>query len=116
MSSTSRSEPRRFSGKWFLSRRATQILIVLFLRFWRWFVFGTLLLRHDKGLLSVLRSDEPVIFAVWHQDFVYTFAYLGRWNARRKTYPLASASRDGSIATMAAEGMGYRRAIRGSSV
>ena len=103
------------AGKRFWSHKATHTVIVLFLRWYRWFVFGTFLLRHDPRLLGVLRSRDPVIFATWHQDFVYTFAYLGRWNSRRKTYPLASTSRDGSLATHAAEGMGYRRAIRGSS-
>jgi hypothetical protein len=103
------------SHKRFWSHAVTHTLVVLFLRVYRWFVFGTFLLRHDARLLRVLRSREPVIFATWHQDFVYTFGYLSRWNPRRRTYPLASASRDGSLATAAAEGMGFRRAIRGSS-
>lgn len=98
-----------------LNHPAVQALIVLFLRCYRWFVFGTLLFRHDPRFLALMRSDEPAILAVWHQDFVYTFAYFSRWNPRRKTYPLASASRDGGIATVAAEGMGFRRAVRGSS-
>ncbi len=102
-------------GKWFVRRPETRLLVALFLRFYRWFIFGTLLLKHDTRLLRLMRSDEPVIFAVWHQDFVFTFGYLSRWNARRKTYPLASSSRDGGMANAAAEGMGYRTAIRGSS-
>ncbi len=96
-------------------RRATHVVVQLLLRLYRWFVFGTFLLRHDPRLQRLLRSREPAIFAVWHQDFVYTLGYLSRWNPRRKTYPLASASRDGGLAAAAAEGMGYRRAIRGSS-
>jgi hypothetical protein len=103
------------SAKRFWRHSLTHALVVSFLRWYRWFVFGTFLLRHDRRLLRILRSREPVIFAVWHQDFVYTFGFLSRWNPRRKTYPLASASRDGTLATVAAEGMGYRRAIRGSS-
>lgn len=97
------------------SHRATHVLVQLLLRLYRWFVFGTFLLRHDPRLMRLLRSREPAILAVWHQDFVYTLGYLSRWNPRRKTYPLASASRDGGLAAAAAEGMGYRRAIRGSS-
>ncbi|MDA1195470.1 MAG: DUF374 domain-containing protein [Planctomycetota bacterium] len=93
----------------------TQTLIVLFLRWYRGFVFGTFLWRHDARLLRLLRSDEPAIFAAWHQDFVHTFAYFSRWNPRRKTYPLASTSRDGGLASAAAEGMGFRRSVRGSS-
>jgi len=98
-----------------LSHPLTQTLIVSFLRWYRWFAFGTLLFRHDPRFLALLRSDEPVLLAVWHQDLVHTFAYFSRWNPRRKTYPLASASRDGGLAGAAAEGMGFRRAIRGSS-
>ncbi len=98
-----------------LAHRLTQTLIVLLLRWYRGFVFGTYLFRHDRRLLRVLRSDEPVVFATWHQDFVHTFGYFSRWNARRKTYPLASASRDGGLASVSAEAMGFRRPIRGSS-
>ncbi|MDF1701052.1 MAG: DUF374 domain-containing protein [Planctomycetota bacterium] len=98
-----------------LSHPITHALIVGFLRWYRTFAFGTFLFEHDKRFLALLRSDEPVIFGVWHQDLVHTFAYFSRWNPRRKTYPLASASRDGGLAGAAAEGMGFRRAIRGSS-
>lgn len=93
----------------------TKTLIVGFLRWYRSFVFGTFLFRHDRRFLALMRTDEPVILAAWHQDFVHTFAYFSRWNPRRTTYPLASASRDGGLATAAAEGMGFRRAVRGSS-
>lgn len=102
-------------GKRFWAWPGTGTLIAAFLRLYRWFIFGTLLLEHDPRLLRVLRGTQPVLFATWHQDFVFTFGYLSRWNPARKTYPLASASRDGSLAAAAAEGMGYRRAIRGSS-
>jgi lysophospholipid acyltransferase (LPLAT)-like uncharacterized protein len=98
-----------------VAHRLTQTLIVSFLRWYRSFSFGTFLFRHDRRLLTLLRSDEPVLFAVWHQDFVFSVAYFSRWNTRRKTYPLASASRDGGLAGAAAEAMGFRRAIRGSS-
>lgn len=96
-------------------QRATHVVVQLLLRLYRWFVFGTFLLRHDPRLMALMQTRKPVILAVWHQDFVYTLGYLSRWNPRRKTYPLASASRDGGLAAAAAEGMGYRRAIRGSS-
>ncbi len=102
-------------GKLLWSHRATHVVVQLLLRWYRWFVFGTFLVRHDPQLMGLMRGREPAILAVWHQDFVYTLGYLSRWNPRRKTYPLASASRDGGLAAAAAEGMGYRRAIRGSS-
>ena len=88
---------------------------MLLARGYRWFAPGTGLLRLDPRLKAVLRSDEPVIWAVWHQDFPHTLGYLSRWNARRKTWPLASASRDGTLAAVAAEALGYRSPIRGSS-
>ena len=101
--------------KTWIGHPLTQALIVGFLRWYRSFVFGTFLFRHDPRFLALMRTDEPVILAAWHQDFVHTFAYFSRWNPRRKTYPLASASRDGGLASAAAEGMGFRRAVRGSS-
>jgi lysophospholipid acyltransferase (LPLAT)-like uncharacterized protein len=102
-------------GKWFVERKETRLFVGVFLRFYRWFIFGTLLMRHDRRLLDFLRSRDPAVFAVWHQDFVFTLGYLSRWNPIRKTYPLASSSRDGGMANAAAEGMGYRPAVRGSS-
>ena len=97
-----------------LSHPLVLAAIVGFLRWYRSFVFGTFLFEHDERFRALMRSDEPAILAAWHQDFVHTFAYFSRWN-HRKTYPLASASRDGGLATEAAVGMGFRRAVRGSS-
>lgn len=94
---------------------AVRAVLVLAMRWFRWFGFGTALLGHDPRLLALLRSDEPAIFGVWHQDFHNTLGYISRWNARRRTYPLASASRDGTLAAVVAEGMGYRKAVLGSS-
>ncbi|MDJ0976630.1 MAG: DUF374 domain-containing protein [Planctomycetota bacterium] len=85
------------------------------LKLYRWWSFGTFLWHHDKRLLEFMRTNEPAIFATWHQDFAYTLGYLGRWNNRRRTYALASASRDGGIASAAAESMGFQRPIRGST-
>ena len=101
--------------KTWIGHPLVRTLIVGFLRWYRSFVFGTFLFEHDRRFLALLRSDDPVILAAWHQDFVHTFAYFSRWNPRRPTYPLASASRDGGLAATAAEGMGFRRAVRGSS-
>ena len=78
-------------------------------------MYGTFLWDHDPRLLDVLRSDEPALFAVWHQDFVHTLGYLSRWNPRRRTFVLASASRDGSLAASAATAMGFRDPVRGST-
>jgi lysophospholipid acyltransferase (LPLAT)-like uncharacterized protein len=55
------------------------------------------------------------VFLCWHQDFLHTMGYLSRFNPRRRTYVLASPSRDGGLAAAAAEAVGFREAVRGSS-
>lgn len=102
-------------SKRLLDTHATRVLAGTVLRIYRGWSFGHLRWEHDPRLHALLRSREPAVFAVWHQDFVYTLGYLSRFNVRRKTYVLASASRDGGIAAAVAEGLGYRRAVRGSS-
>ncbi len=98
-----------------LASRATLAVASPLLRLYRMVAYGGFLWRHDPTLLRLMRSQEPVIFAVWHQDFVHTLGYISRWNTRRRTYALASASRDGSIAATAAESVGFRAPVRGSS-
>lgn len=85
------------------------------LKGYRWASFATFLWEHDPTLVRFLRSDQPAIFAAWHQDFAFTMGYLSRWNTRRRTYVLASGSRDGGIAATAAEAVGFQNPIRGSS-
>jgi hypothetical protein len=87
----------------------------VFFRLYRWFMYGGFLFRHDPRLVALLRSGDPAIFACWHQDFLYTIGYLSRWNPWRRSYVLASTSRDGALMAAAAEGVGFRRAVRGSS-
>jgi lysophospholipid acyltransferase (LPLAT)-like uncharacterized protein len=101
--------------KGFFGQNVVRALVVLSMRLFRWFGFGSALMEHDQRLLQLMRSDDPVLFGVWHQDFHHTLGYLSRWNPRRRTYPLASASRDGTMAAVVAEGMGYRKSVRGSS-
>ena len=98
-----------------LDTHATRVLAGTVLRLYRTWMFGGLIWEHDPKLQALLRSRQPAIFACWHQDFVFTLGYVSRFNVRRKTYVLASASRDGGIAASVAEGIGYRRAVRGSS-
>ena len=97
-----------------LASRLTLITARVVLRCYRDFVFNGFLFRHDPALVALMRSRRPAIFAIWHQDFIHSLAYLSRWNARRRTYVLASESRDGAIAASVAEGVGFRPA-RGSS-
>jgi lysophospholipid acyltransferase (LPLAT)-like uncharacterized protein len=102
-------------GKRLLTSRLVLGVARMVMRAYRDFAFGGFLFRHDPALLGVLRAREPVIFAIWHQDFMHTLGYLSRWNSRRRTYVLASDSRDGGVAAAVAEGVGFRPAVRGSS-
>src|SRR5262249_16371449 len=69
----------------------------------------------EPALLALMRSKEPAVFLVWHQDFVHTLGWLTLFRRRRPIAALASASRDGGIAAAAAEGSGFSRIARGSS-
>lgn len=102
-------EKKIFASRWF------RVVLGLVLRVYRYLLYGGLRFRHDPALLGLLRSRDRAIYAVWHQDFVYTLGYVSRYNARRPTYVLASASRDGGMAVAAASSMGFRGAVRGSS-
>jgi lysophospholipid acyltransferase (LPLAT)-like uncharacterized protein len=101
--------------KRFLETRAARVLTGILLRLYRAFHFSGTLFHHDPRLIALLRTRQPAILACWHQDFLYTVGYLSRWNVRRRSYVLASASRDGGLAAAAAEAVGFRRAVRGSS-
>jgi len=102
-------------SKTLLASPLARALANVALRSYRAIAFGGYMLRHDRRLLRLLRTKQPVVFACWHQDFLQTMGYLSRWNPRRRTYVLASASRDGGLAAAAAEGVGFREAVRGSS-
>ena len=102
-------------SKRILESHGAQVLAASLMRVYRWWFHAGALYRHDPALQQLLRTRKPAIFACWHQDFLYTVGYLSRFNVRRKSYVLASASRDGGLAAAAAEGVGFRRAVRGSS-
>jgi lysophospholipid acyltransferase (LPLAT)-like uncharacterized protein len=101
--------------KHLLASGAAQALVRPVMRSWRFLQFGGSRMHHDRALLALLRSRTPALFAVWHQDFLHTCGYLSRWNAWRPTRVLASASRDGALMAAAAEAVGFRRPVRGSS-
>jgi lysophospholipid acyltransferase (LPLAT)-like uncharacterized protein len=65
--------------------------------------------------VRLLRTRTPAVFVCWHQDFLHTMGYLSRFSPRRATYVLASGSRDGGLAAAAAEAVGFREAVRGST-
>lgn len=85
------------------------------MRLWRALQLGGTVVRHDPALHRLLRSTEPAIFAMWHQDFLHTCGYLSRYTAHRPTRVLASASRDGGMMAAAAQAVGFAGAVRGSS-
>jgi len=82
---------------------------------YRAFVLAAVLRRIDPRLREFLQGSEPAIFAAWHQDFALAFGWLSRTGRRRPLYALASASRDGGIATALARAVGFRGLVRGSS-
>jgi len=64
---------------------------------------------------ALLRRDQPIILAAWHnRNILIVFAYLAARPRGRRIAPLASASRDGALATWAMRGFGLR-CVRGSS-
>ena len=60
-------------------------------------------------------SGEPFILVSWHnRNILAPFGYLAHRRGRRRFMPLASASRDGSLAAAAMQSLGVT-CIRGSS-
>ncbi len=102
-------------GKRFLESPFALAVTGVLLRVVRWICIGGTLPKADPRLHALLRTKEPVLFVCWHQDFLWTIGWLSRWNPRRRSYVLASASRDGGLAAAAAEAVGFREAVRGSS-
>lgn len=82
----------------------------------RWLYGGGTLTRVDPALVRLMRGREPAVFAVLHQDFVFTLGYISRFNARRPTSVLASGSHDGERMASLARGVGFRGRVRGSSM
>lgn len=102
-------------AKRLLASRATRVAVATAMRAYRPVLFGGALLAVEPRLRRLMKSRQPAVFACWHQDFAATVGWLSRWNPRRPTHVLASASRDGGIAAAVAEALGYREAVRGSS-
>lgn len=98
-----------------LGSPATLAVVRLLIRLYSFFHFGGVRMRHDPALSAFLATSTPAVFACWHQDFFYTVGYLSRFARQRPTRVLASASRDGGLMAAAAQGVGFRSAIRGSS-
>lgn len=84
-------------------------------RVYRAVMFASMRIDVDPRVVALLRTREPAVFLCWHQDLLFTFGWLSRFNVRRPTAVLTSASRDGGIAAALCSGIGYREIARGSS-
>jgi hypothetical protein len=71
-------------------------------------------LHAPDSTLALLDGGAPVIFAVVHQDIFATFNALPRVLPRRPLTAMVSLSRDGGLAALGLEALGYEVA-RGSS-
>ena len=68
-----------------------------------------------ENLEKYLDSDQPIIIVSWHnRNILGSFGYVAHRRKGRNFYPMASASKDGSIATEAMKHMGVA-CVRGSS-
>ena len=63
---------------------------------------------------AVMKQPGPVLMASWHQDLLFTFAYLTRYAKQRKIAVLVSQSQDGEIAAGVLSWFGFVT-VRGSS-
>jgi lysophospholipid acyltransferase (LPLAT)-like uncharacterized protein len=70
--------------------------------------------EHQGPLLDYLENNKPVLFAWWHQDMLFNFAYLTRFASKRKIATIISHSKDGEIAAYMVKKFGIIP-VRGSS-
>lgn len=68
----------------------------------------------SQALVAVLKSKEPIIFAILHQDAMTTYSYLLKYASGKRFCSMASLSKDGELAAYLMEHMGIRT-VRGSS-
>ena len=91
----------------------------LFAKNYRYLLQNTCTYHLPEKLTAALKSKEPVIIAILHQDAFTSYAYLtkyasGKGSSGRRFCSLASLSKDGGLATYLMEQMGIKT-IRGSS-
>lgn len=67
-----------------------------------WLMIGlyrlTCRLERVGDLDGIVKQPDPVLLTCWHQDLLFTFAYLTRYARRRPIAVLVSQSKDGEIA------------------
>jgi hypothetical protein len=75
----------------------------------------TLRLEIDAMAIAALsKTDEPLLFTLWHNRLFMTAEIFRRYRRGRRLYALVSASKDGAWLTAFFETVGMR-AVRGSS-
>ena len=76
--------------------------------------FYRFVLRAEPIAQKILATGDPVIFACTHQDIVDCYNAMPRLFPGRKLAAMVSYSRDGNLASMVLQALGYR-IVRGSS-
>lgn len=76
--------------------------------------FYRFVLRAEPVAKKILDSGRPVIFSCVHQDIVDCYNAMPRLFPERQLAAMVSYSRDGNLAAMVLQGLGYR-IVRGSS-
>lgn len=76
--------------------------------------FYRFVLRAEPVAKKILESGQPVIFACIHQDIVDCYNAMPRLFPDRQLAAMVSYSRDGNLASLVLQALGYR-IVRGSS-
>jgi lysophospholipid acyltransferase (LPLAT)-like uncharacterized protein len=90
---------------------------LLFCLAWLMIAFYRLTCRLEwvgDDLDAILHHPDPVLLTCWHQDLLFTFAYLSRYARQRPMTVLVSQSKDGEIAAGLLSWFGFIP-VRGSS-
>jgi lysophospholipid acyltransferase (LPLAT)-like uncharacterized protein len=83
-------------------------------RVYHYLLQNTCTFHPNENLASALKSPDPVIVAVFHQDAVTTYLYLLKFGRGRRFCSISSFSKDGGVAAYVMERVGIRT-VRGSS-
>lgn len=79
-----------------------------------WFYRLTCKIEVVGDLDAVMNRPDPVLLTGWHQDLLFTFAYLTRYARQRPIAVLVSRSKDGEIGAGLLSWFGFVP-VRGSS-
>jgi lysophospholipid acyltransferase (LPLAT)-like uncharacterized protein len=88
--------------------------VMFFIRVYNYLLQKTCVFHPSEKLAAVLKSPEPVIIAILHQDSLSTYPFLLKHAPDKHFCSLTSLSKDGELAAYLMENMGVK-AVRGSS-